>query len=528
MLTCFRHLTYYSLTRFSLALLGVCALAWGQSQTGSMSGTIVEHNGAAVPDATVTINQDATGLNLHTVTSQAGLYVFPSVPVGKWTVNVERTGFSKVVQNDVQIFIAQRQTLNFQLEVGTLQQTVKVTGEQQLLDTVSAEHGENFSPKFMTELPLWSGGLRNPDAFLNYMAGVNQGAEMSIAGSTGRSRESLIDGASQTIPESGGTVFNQPSAEQFGEFKLLTDTFSAEYGRVGGGIQIFTTKSGTNDIHGMGTYNIRRDIFEAAGWSVNANTANKPGYRPKDRYNEAAFAVGGPVYIPHVYDGRNKTFFYVTSDNDLRPASISSVINTVPTELEKGGNFSQIAQAIYDPATQSGTGTSATRSPFAGNTIPTSRISKISANMLSSINSPNLPTLTNNHSFVNNTIYTDHVWSLKVDHNFSEKNRLAFYMSLDNQTTQATSDFTGPLGTGLGTQSQKPQSFRVNHDYSFGPTILLHSTWGFTRQQQVWGIPAQSGYGSKFGFPGLTGDSGRAPRSGGPALRRLAAGPIGR
>ena len=106
MLTCFRHLTYYSLTRFSLALLGVCALAWGQSQTGSMSGTIVDHNGAAVPDATVTINQDATGLNLHTVTSQAGLYVFPSVPVGKWTVNVERTGFSKVVQNDVQIFIA--------------------------------------------------------------------------------------------------------------------------------------------------------------------------------------------------------------------------------------------------------------------------------------------------------------------------------------------------------------------------------------------------------------------------------------
>ena len=118
-----------------------------------------------------------------------------------------------------------------QLELGDVKQTVEVSGTAPLLQTETSERGENFSPRLMNDLPLWSGGLRNPEAFLGYMQGVNGGAETSISGSTGRARENLIDGTSQVIPESGGTVFNPPSAEQFGEFKLLTGTYSAEYGR---------------------------------------------------------------------------------------------------------------------------------------------------------------------------------------------------------------------------------------------------------------------------------------------------------
>ena len=132
---------------------------------------------------------------------------------------------------------------------------------------------------------------------------------LSIAGSTGRARESLIDGTSNVIPESGGTVFNPPSAEAFEEFKLLTDTYSAEYGRTGGGIEIFTSKSGTNALHGTWTYNMRRDIWNAAGWSVNQNKANAPGYRRRNDSTKPAAAWADRYTFPKSTMAATRHFF---------------------------------------------------------------------------------------------------------------------------------------------------------------------------------------------------------------------------
>jgi hypothetical protein len=482
----------------------------GQSQTGSLSGTVVDITGAGVQGADVETRFASTGLVLHTVTSEAGLYVFPAVPAGTWSVSVEKQGFKKVIEPRVEIFIAQRQTLNMRLEIGDVKEQVEVTSQQTILDLETSERGQTFSKQFQETLPLWFGGLQSSEAFLGFMPGVNSGGETSISGSTGRARESLIDGTSNVIPESGGTVFNPPSAEAFSEFKLLTGTYTAEYGRTGGGIEIFTTKSGTNGLHGTWTYNMRRDIWEAAGWTVNQNVHYSPGYRPKDRYNDTGGGVGGPVYIPKVYDGRNKTFFYFSDDNDLRPVSPTSVSDTVPTILETQGNFSQLPLVIYDPATTVGSGTSAVRTPFAGSLIPTSRFSSNSAKIIPDINAPTNGLLTNNHAYVNTSQVTDHVWSLKLDHIFSEKNRVSYFQSLDDQLTHGVSDANGPLGTALGNQYQKPQIFRGNHDYAFSPTILLHSTYGYSSTRQIWGNPAQNGFGSTFGFP-LTGDSNATP-----------------
>jgi hypothetical protein len=502
-------------TRSKLAaLLFVISLlsstAYAQSQTGSLSGLVVDTTGASVQDATVEARKSDTGLTLTTKTTQDGLYVFPAVPTGTWSVSVEKQGFRRVLQEGIEIFIAQRQTINVSLQVGDAKQTVEVTSQQSLLDLETSERGQTFSRTFLQTLPLWSGGLQSSEAFLSYMPGVNNGGEMSIAGSTGRARESLIDGTSNVIPESGGTVFNPPSAEAFEEFKLLTDTYSAEYGRTGGGIEVFTSKSGTNALHGTWTYNMRRDIWNAAGWSVNQNKANAPGYRAKERFNETGGGVGGPVYIPKIYDGRNKTFFYFSNDNDLRPVTPTSILNTVPTPLEVQGNFSQIPQVIYDPNSTVGSGTSATRAPFANNSIPVNRFSSISSKILPFIEAPTGPALSSNHAFVNTQHVTDHVWSVKIDQIFSEKNRLSYFQSLDSQYTGMLADFAGPLGTALGTQYQKPQIFRVNHDFTFSPTLLLHSTYGFSSTRQSWASPAQSGFASKVGFP-LTGDSDTTP-----------------
>jgi len=490
---------------FSLTLL-----AFGQSQTGSLSGTVVDVTNAPVQGAEIEARLETTGLTLHTVTSESGLYVFPAVPAGTWTLTAAKSGFKTVVQASIEIFIAQRQTLNVRLDVGDVKEHVEVTSQQTLLDLETSERGQTFSRQFLETLPLWFGGLQSSEAFLGFMPGVNNGSETSISGSTGRARESLIDGTSNVIPESGGTVFNPPSAEAFTEFKILTGTYTAEYGRTGGGIEIFTTKSGTNGLHGTWAWNMRRDIWEAAGWSVNQNTHNAPGFRPKDRYNDTGGGVGGPVYIPKVYDGRNRTFFYFSDDNDLRPVSPGSITNTVPTQLETQGNFSQISQILYDPATTVGSGTSATRTPFAGNMIPTARFSSISAKIIPFIPAPTNSLLNANHAYVNVSQVTDHAWTLKFDHIFSEKNRIAYFQSLDSQLTHAVSDFSGPLGTALGNQYQKPQIFRVNHDYAFSPTILLHTTYGYSSTRQIWGNPAQNGFGSTFGFP-LTGDSNATP-----------------
>ena len=495
-----------------LAVLAAAGLtAFAQTQTGSISGTITDAHGAVVPGVAVDATSQATGTTVHVVSSEAGLYVFPSLTTGLWTISAEKAGFKKLVRSDIEVFIAQRQALDLQLEVGNVTQTVEVVANQTLLETETSEKGQNLTPHMYETLPLWTGGLQNPSAFLGYMSNVNSAAELSIAGSTGRAREQLIDGASNVIPESGGTVFNPPSAEAFSEFKLLVGTYTAEYGRTGGGIEILNTRSGANAIHGTWAYNMRRDIWEASGWTNNQNRANKPGFRPKDRWNDTGGGIGGPVYIPKIYDGRNKTFFYFSDDNDLRPVSPNAIVNTVPTTLETQGNFSQISQTIYDPASTAGSGTSATRTPFAGNTIPTSRFSKISSNIIPFIPAPTGAALSSNHAFVNTSQVTDHVWAFKIDHNFSDKNRIAYFQSIDSQLTSAVGDFPGPLGTALGSQYQKPRIFRVNHDYTFSPTVLLHSSYGYSRTVQIWFVPAQSGFASKVGFPGLTGDSDATP-----------------
>jgi hypothetical protein len=348
------------------AVLLIAYAAFSQSQTGSLSGTVLDANNAAIPDATVEARQDNTGVTARTTSSEAGLYVFPNLPPGIWTITAEREGFKKLVRSDIEIFIAHRQALDLHLEIGDVKQSVEVTSTPPLLETETSEQGQALTPKMYETLPLWSGGLKGPSSFLGYMANVNQGAELSIAGSTGRSREQLIDGTSNVIPESGGTVFNPPSAEAFSEVKLLVGTYTAEYGRVGGGIEILTTRSGGNGLHGGWSYSMRRDIWNAAGWSVNQNRSNPPGFRPKDRFNATSGGVGGPVWIPKIYNGRNRTFFYFASDNDLRPVTPASILNTVPTALETKGDFSQIPQVIYDPRSTAGSGAAATRSPFPG------------------------------------------------------------------------------------------------------------------------------------------------------------------
>ncbi len=479
----------HRLALFVLTLLTAGGV-FAQLTTGSMNGTVTDPNGAVVPGAKLVARHTPTGRDFETNSTDAGLYVFAALPVGPYTLSVEKVGFKKVSRSNLEIRVGSRQTLDVPLEVGDVQQIVEVSAEAPILESTTSERGQNFSNKFMETLPLFTGGIRNPRAFTGLMPGVNDAAERSVNGSGGRAEEVMIDGASLIIPESGGTVFNFPAAEMFGEFKLLTGTYAAEYGRFGGGVELFITKSGTNDLHGRGFWNLRRDIFDANAWAFNRSNIR----RPKTRINEAGFSVGGPAWIPKAYDGRNRTFWFFTYSSDLRPATNAPTLSTVPTADMKRGNFTGFR--IYDPATTSGN----VRQPFAGNLIPQSRFSRVSQNFIPGLPDPNVGTIQNNLNFVNTSQLTDDIWSLKVDHAFSDRNRVAYFHSLQDQNVAANTALPGPLGQGLGESFQRPEYYRVNHDLILKPNLLVHSTYGYSRTRQGWSNPAQRGFASKVGL----------------------------
>ncbi len=494
-------------TTLVLCAMFASSAAWAQVATGSIGGIVTDANGAAVPAAAVIVKNENTGQEIRSQSSDAGTYVFPSVSTGVYTIAAEKTGFKRVSRGGIEIRIAQRLDLNIALEVGDVQQTITVSDAPPLLETTSAERGSNISTKMMDNLPLFSGGIRNPRAFVNYMAGVTNAGEQSVSGSGGRAQEVLIDGASALNVESSA-VFNFPSAEMFSEFKMLQSNYSAEFGRVGGGIEIYVPKSGTNWFHGAAFHNMRRDIWNANAWARNASTNPATNFRPKERFNETGGSAGGPIYVPKVYDGRNKTFWFFTYTKDIRPATISFPVLTLPTVAMKQGNFSGAGvPLIYDPATTAGN----VRQPFPGNTIPQARFSRIARNVVPLIPDANRPTLATNFDFVNQSVFERTIWSLKFDHAFTPGNRLSYFFNDEVQSQNDLTNFPGALGNGLQ-NDQRPYNHRVNHDYSIKPSLIMHTTFGFSITRQTWDNPYQKGFGSKLGFNSLSGDSDATPR----------------
>ncbi len=489
-----------------------CMLSFGQVATGSLAGTVLDAAGSVVPGAKIVATNTTVSSVTETVSSVAGVYLFAALPPGTYTISVEKAGFKKITRSNVEIRVAQRIDMDVKLEVGDVAVSVDVTAEVPLLETSTSERGSTFAPKLMSDLPLFTGGIRNPRSFLSYMPGVTSGGEQSVSGSGGRAQEVLIDGASLTIPESGGTVFNMPSAEIFGEFRLLQSNFSAEYGRFGGGVEMYTSKSGSSWFHGTAFLNMRRDIWNANAWARNAAGSRPDGTaiapRLKERFNEVGGAIGGPVWVPGVYNkDRNKTFWFFTYTKDQRPVAITGTpINTVPTAAMKTGNFAGQA-IIYDPLSTSGS----VRTPFANNAIPTARFSKVAQNILPLIPDPTRPGVAANYDFVNFQVFDRTIWSLKFDHNFTPGNRLAFFMSKESQISTDTSAFSGPLGQGL-LNGQLPFNYRANHDWTLRPTFLMHTTFGFSAQRQTWDNPFQKGYASKIGIPGVPADGDAFPR----------------
>lgn len=462
-------------------------MLFAQSNTGSLSGDINDPGGARIAGARVQAKQGETGLVFDTVSTDAGAYLFASLPVGSYTLTVEHAGFKKLTVSGIVIAIANRSSLNLNLEVGDITQSVDVTGATPLLATENSEVGTSFQPKLMQDGPLFvSGSLRNPQNFVAYMPGVNGGVAGSIGGGSTRSAEILIDGASHVQTESGGVAdFGQfPSVEQFGEFRLLMNVFNAEYGRTGGGIQIFNTKSGSNQFHGQVFDFFRNDFLDAAGWGVNQRRTFPEGdtrnpKKPKVRQQEWGFAVGGPVLIPKIYNGRNRTFFYFTFNGfDQNAGAVSGTAN-MPTALMRQGDFSEVPGGVYDPLTTDANGV---RSQFPGNRIPQERWSSVSRAIVPLLPQIIGPGQVNNAETLTRTDQVRRLWSIKGDHSITDNHRLSGYFSFTDTSITSEGPLPGVLTAG-NISKQKPEVYRANYDWTVRPNFLIHLTGGFSRWQ---------------------------------------------
>jgi hypothetical protein len=499
---------------FLVLLLLSSQIVFAQLSSGSMSGTVTDASGAVVADAKVTATQTASGRTFTTVTTGAGLYAFPNLDVGAYSLTIEKSGFKKLTRSNLVVAISDRAIVNVSLEVGDVSQSVTITDDAPQLQTQTTEIGVTFAPKLFTDAPIFAGGIRNPEAFIGFQPGVvnGAGAEGGISGGARRSKEILIDGANATNPESGGVAFNGlPSVESIGEFKLINNTFAAEYGRTGGGIESFVTKSGGRDFHGN-VFNFHTSsALSANTWANNAARVRKA----PTHSNDYGFVLGGPIYFPKKIFGplggynedRTKSFFLFSLEN-FRRASSSSSFRTLPTAKMRTGDFSELlpSRVIYDPLTGL---------PFANNMIPQTRFSNVSRNILPLIPAPTTSGLQNNYLATINTRTVQDSWSIKINQNFGEKHLFNFFYTPQDLGQVQDGPLPQPL-QGAGTTSysgNRPIFARFNYDWIFTPTLNLHVTYGITRLRQYFdNDQVGQGWPQRLGLRGVSeGDTNSFP-----------------
>jgi hypothetical protein len=465
----------------ALVLMGTAG-ADAQTTLGTITGRILDPSGASVTGAKVAATNTATGVSYRTTTNAAGNYVLQQLSVGEYELTAEAPGFRRYVRRGISLSVAQTLTLDASLEVGQVEQTVEVTADVGALQTSTSDLGTTIDRNKLMELPLFVGGkTRDMEAFIFLAPGVTgDTANTQISGSPNRAKEVLVDGVASTGIESGGVIPGnaRPSVETIGEFKLLRANFNAEYGRTGGGVQIFTTRSGTNSLHGAGFDYLRNDFFDARGFFL-------PSV-PVNRQNEFGASLGGPILIPKVYNGKNKTFFYfVYGGYRFRQGAPNTLVSLIPQDF-RAGDFTR-ADTIYDPATTRTSGSTITRDPFPGNQIPANRFSTVSKNVLAAVPASLNTNLFNNYISVGKGYVNENQVNVKLDHSFTDRHRISGYFYRD------ILEQLDPLGGGAERTAfpggATPSAINKNHnhwvrisdDYVIHSNLLNHVSLGYTR-----------------------------------------------
>jgi hypothetical protein len=463
----------------------------------------------------VVATNSATGVETSTTTTNTGTYTLPYLPAGTYKVRVAATGFRTTAADNVLLRVAQTQTQDLKLEVGSLTEQVTVSGAADLLDSGSAEVGRYITAEEYKSWPIVVGdGQRQIQQFIfDSLPGTTGDTfKGSINGGQEYSHEILIEGMPIGRADLSGGNNNEfsPSAEAIGEFKLQTGAIGAQYNGGQTAVANFTIRSGTNQLHGSGFYYGQNEAFNAA--NLNATTAGSP--KPKYREHNYGYSVGGPVMIPKIYDGRNRTFFFTNLEKDTRNQQQSTGLGTVPTLDFKKGDFSKLLDPaytgnsqsgtqvgtdalgrpirfgqIYDPSTTRRVGNDVVRDPFPGNIIPTSRFDPVAANIVSKIGiqDPSLPTLLRNIPTINGQPVFDLLsWGIKVDHQLDSKNQISgyynhSYRSRYNNGAGRFVPFPGPASSSWQQQITPGHLARLSLTSTISSSLINRAAGGYNR-----------------------------------------------
>ncbi len=499
--------------RLGILFLFVGTFLFGQSERGTIEGTVRDTTGAVIPGAKVIVTNSATNTSLTLSSNASGEFTAPSLQVSKYNVRVEKEGFRPAQLTGITVDAATSVRADVNLEVGTSQQTVEVQASAVQLQTEDAKSSTTVTSKQVDELPLVvSGALRSPFDLAQLTPESKQlGGDngFSLGGGQAASYGTSLDGVSTNTTRAlsqSWVALNAPSLEAVTEFTVDTNGFKAEYGHAGGGTMTFVSKSGTNRLHGTAYDFLRNNDFDANNWFN--NRAGKP--IPIYKQNDFGFSAGGPVYIPKIYHGRNKTFWFTSYEGFRNRAGATGASFTVPTPEMYNGDFSKWVDSsgklipVYDPTTQVvDSKGNVTRQQFPGNIVPKTLFDAVSVKALAAFASgkggqlvPNNGAAPGTVGYVNNNylvtngsqVSPENKFSVKGDHVFSERDRISGYYGYGRQFVEPGADGPPSLPgfyANYNDTRNLSDVVRFSWDHMFSPTKLNHFYAGGNNWRQA-------------------------------------------
>lgn len=498
-------------------LIAVCFFvlvfaASAQTDRGTITGTIADPAGAVIASAVIEARNTATDAVYSAQSSATGNYTIGQLPAGSYELTVTVMGFKKFVRTGLTVEVAGTLRVDAQLEVGSATESVTVTEAATLLKTEGGEVSANIATETLDDLPILTlagspnpnsnpsglGNIRNPLASVELLPGARISTDyiLRVNGMPSGSQSINLEGQDATNGfYKTRTQINQAGVEAIQEVAIQTSNFAAEYGQAGGGYFNYTMKSGTNQLHGSAYDYFVNEALNAGLPFTDAGTVNptKEGEHIRNpiRQNDYGFTLGGPVRIPKIYNGRDKTFFFFNFEQFRQSTFTSNSIAIVPTVAQRSGNFSAALQPgvpcngpdpagqmvclneIFDPNTQTVVNGSTVRNPFPGNIIPLTRMDPTAAIVQNMIPLPNTPGLTNYTAPGYSNFRHTTIPSFKIDHIINSKLKLAGYYSATETNSPQNNGFPQPFST-LQSEHYLAQTIRLNVDETLTPTLLLH------------------------------------------------------
>jgi hypothetical protein len=473
----------------TILLVWTAAGLLAQGDRGVITGTVKDASGAVIPGAQVTAIHRATNTNYQANTTASGDFTVAALPVGNYQLRVETSGFKTHVTNDVVVAAGAAARLDVTLELGTTQQTIEVAANAVLVQSETARVSTEVSNKLVNELPIIvNGGVRSPfdlAVITPEVAGSGDGS-LRIGGGKVGAYGVTLDGTAATVGRSDATVtwsqHNAPSVEALTEFSVESGGFKAETGHASGGTISFVSKSGTNDFHGNAYEFLRNQALDARGFFAAQKTVYKQ--------NDFGATVGGPVRIPKLYNGRNRTFFFFSYEGFRNRVGATATPYTVPPpefftgDLRNWVNSSNRMIQIYDPATTTLVGNAYQRTPFPNNQIPQSQFDTVSKAILAyaqPLVKPTVQATPGTYAYVRNNAvsfgtnqYPNNKYSIKADQVLTSKQKIAFLFGRTRQEDLGGGNQTPTLPIPLSGNPGYNRSdiYRISHEYTLSPTWL--------------------------------------------------------